>query len=74
MAENGGYVNPDVLVTTDWVAQHGNDPGMRSSSRTKTCCSTSIGHVPGAVKIDWHDDLQDPHRPRLHRHGRVRRS
>ena len=30
-----GYVNPDVLVTTDWVAQHLNDPQVRILSAYK---------------------------------------
>ena len=34
-------------------------PTFASSNRTKTCCSITQGHVPGAVKIDWHTDLQD---------------
>ena len=34
-------------------------PGCASSSATKTC-SSATGHIPGAVKIDWHADLNDP--------------
>ncbi len=32
-----------------------------SSSPTRTCCSTTPATSPGAVKIDWHTDLNDPH-------------
>jgi thiosulfate/3-mercaptopyruvate sulfurtransferase len=54
-----GYVNPDVLVTTEWVAQHGNDPKIRIVESDEDILLYELGHVPGAVKIDWHEDLQD---------------
>jgi thiosulfate/3-mercaptopyruvate sulfurtransferase len=53
-----GYTNPDVLVTTDWVAQHSNDAGIRVVESDEDVLLYEIGHVPGAVKIDWTEDLQ----------------
>ncbi len=59
MAENG-YANPDVLVSTDWVAQHLNDPNIRIVESDEDVLLYDLGHIPGAVKVDWHTDLQDP--------------
>jgi len=53
-----GYANPAVLVTTDWVAQHLNDPNVRVVESDEDVLLYEIGHVPGALKIDWHEDLQ----------------
>jgi thiosulfate/3-mercaptopyruvate sulfurtransferase len=55
-----GYVHPEVLVETDWVAEHLDDPKMRVVESDEDVLLYEIGHVPGAVKIDWHTDLQDP--------------
>jgi thiosulfate/3-mercaptopyruvate sulfurtransferase len=54
-----GYVNPDVLVTTDWVAQHLNDPKVRILESDEDVLLYDLGHIPGAQKIDWHTDLND---------------
>jgi thiosulfate/3-mercaptopyruvate sulfurtransferase len=53
-------VHPDVLVTTDWVAEHLNDSSIRIVESDEDVLLYDIGHVPNAVKIDWHGDLQDP--------------
>ena len=55
-----GYAHPEVLVTTEWVAQHLNDPKVRVVESDEDVLLYDMGHVPGAVKIDWHTDLQDP--------------
>jgi thiosulfate/3-mercaptopyruvate sulfurtransferase len=55
-----GYVHPDVLVTTDWVAEHLNDSSIRIVESDEDVLLYDIGHIPNAVKIDWHGDLQDP--------------
>ena len=54
------YVNPDVLVSTDWVAAHLNDPNIRFVESNEDVLLYSTGHIPGAVNIDWHADLNDP--------------
>jgi len=54
------YANPDVLVSTDWVAQHGADPGVRVIESNEDVLLYDTGHIAGAVHIDWHTDLNDP--------------
>ena len=54
-----GYVKPDVLVTTEWVAQHLNDPKVRILESDEDVLLYDLGHIPGAQKIDWHTDLND---------------
>ncbi len=55
-----GYAHPDVLVETDWVAQHLNDSGLRIVEADEDVLLYEQGHVPGAVKLDWLVDVQDP--------------
>jgi thiosulfate/3-mercaptopyruvate sulfurtransferase len=55
-----GYAHPEVLVSTDWVAQHVNDPKVRIVESDEDVLLYDVGHVPGAVKIDWVNDLNDP--------------
>jgi thiosulfate/3-mercaptopyruvate sulfurtransferase len=57
--DDRGYANPDVLVTTDWVAEHVDDPNVRIVESDEDVLLYDIGHVPGAVKIDWVTDLND---------------
>lgn len=57
---SNGYANPDVLVSTDWVAQHLNDPTIRLVESNEDVLLYDTGHIPGAVNIDWHADLNDP--------------
>jgi thiosulfate/3-mercaptopyruvate sulfurtransferase len=52
-----GYANPDVLVSTDWVAQHLNDPNIRIVETNEDPLLYPSGHIPGAVQIDWTHDL-----------------
>ncbi len=58
--ESRGYVHPDVLVSTDWVAQHLDDPGVRIVESNEDPLLYSTGHIPGAVEVDWTRDLNDP--------------
>lgn len=55
-----GYAQPEVLVSTDWVAEHLEDPGVRVAEADEDILLYEVGHIPGAVKLDWHSDLQDP--------------
>ncbi len=55
-----GYAHPDVLVSTEWVAEHLQDPNVRIVESDEDILLYDIGHIPGAVKLDWHTDLQDP--------------
>ena len=53
------YVHPEVLVSADWVEQHMGDPKVRIVESDEDVLLYDMGHVPGAVKIDWQGDLQD---------------
>jgi thiosulfate/3-mercaptopyruvate sulfurtransferase len=53
------YAHPEVLVTTGWVAEHLQDPNIRIVESDEDVLLYTQGHIPGAVKIDWHTDLQD---------------
>ncbi len=55
-----GYAHPEVLVSTDWVAAHLNDPDVRLVESNEDTLLYSSGHVPGAVHVDWTADLNDP--------------
>ena len=54
------YTNPDVLVETDWLEQHLDDPKVRVIEVDEDTTAYDGGHLPGAVKLDWKKDLQDP--------------
>lgn len=54
-----GYVHPDVLVSTDWVAEHVKDPNVRLVESNEDTLLYASGHVPGAVHVDWTADLND---------------
>ena len=58
--EERGYAHPEVLVSTDWVAQHLEDPKVRLVESNEDLLLYDTGHIPGAVKIDWTNDLNDP--------------
>jgi len=48
------------LVTTEWLAEHLADPGVIVAEVDENPELYEEGHIPGAVKLDWKDDLQDP--------------
>lgn len=48
------------LVSTDWVAEHLYDPGVRLVESDEDPLLYAAGHLPGAVEIDWVRDLNDP--------------
>ncbi|HEV3407089.1 MAG TPA: sulfurtransferase [Gaiellaceae bacterium] len=58
MAENG-YAKP-VLVTTEWLAEHLGDENVVVAEVDENPDLYDEGHIPGAVKLHWRDDLQDP--------------
>jgi thiosulfate/3-mercaptopyruvate sulfurtransferase len=55
-----GYAHPEVLVDTAWVAEHLNDPKVRLVESNEDLLLYETGHIPGAVKIDWVSELNDP--------------
>lgn len=48
------------LVSTDWLADHLDDPGVRIVESNEDVLLYATGHIPGAVHADWQTDLQDP--------------
>jgi thiosulfate/3-mercaptopyruvate sulfurtransferase len=54
------YAHPEVLVDTAWVAEHLDDPNVRLVESNEDILLYDTGHIPGAVKIDWVTDLNDP--------------
>jgi thiosulfate/3-mercaptopyruvate sulfurtransferase len=50
----------DVLVSTDWLAERLNDGGVVVAEVDENTDLYEEGHIPGAVKLHWKDDLQDP--------------
>lgn len=57
---NKGYANPDVLVSTAWVASHLDSENIRLLESNEDVLLYDTGHIPGAQKIDWQEDLNDP--------------
>ena len=55
-----GYANPDVLASTDWVAEHLDDASVRIIESNEDPLLYATGHIPGAVEVDWVRDLNDP--------------
>jgi thiosulfate/3-mercaptopyruvate sulfurtransferase len=53
------YVHPEVLVSTDWISKHTKDPDVRVVESDEDVLLYDVGHIEGAVKIDWQTDLQD---------------
>jgi thiosulfate/3-mercaptopyruvate sulfurtransferase len=57
--EERGYSNPEVLVSTEWVARHLSDPTVCLLESNEDVLLYETGHIPGAQKIDWIGDLND---------------
>ncbi len=53
------YAHPEVLVTTEWVAEHGNDPKVRLVEVDVDTSAYDQGHIKGAVGWNWQTQLQD---------------
>ncbi|BDZ63115.1 sulfurtransferase [Agromyces mangrovi Wang et al. 2018] len=54
------YAHPERLVSADWLVEHLDDPGLVVVESDEDVLLYETGHIPGAVKIDWHTDLNDP--------------
>jgi thiosulfate/3-mercaptopyruvate sulfurtransferase len=59
MGEKTQFAHPEVLVGTEWLAQHGAENGYRIVESNEDVLLYETGHIPGAVHIDWRQDLQD---------------
>ena len=66
--QNTTYANPEVLVTTEWVAEHIEDPDVRIVESNEDNLLYASGHIKNAVQVDWTTDLNDQlRRDYLHR-------
>ncbi len=54
------YAHPEKLVSTEWLAAHLDDPSVVVVESDEDVLLYETGHIPGAVKVDWHADLNDP--------------
>ena len=52
-----GYAHPEALVETSWVAEHLHDSTVRLIEADEDVLLYEVGHIPGAVKLDWHVDV-----------------
>ena len=50
----------DVLVTAQWAEDNLKTPGVVFAEVDEDTTAYEGGHLPGAVKIDWRTELQDP--------------
>ena len=53
------YAHPETLVTTDWVAKHATDEGVRIVEVDVDTKAYDEGHVPGAIAWAWNTQLCD---------------
>lgn len=53
------YAHPEVLVSTQWVADQLDDPEVVIVESDEDILLYEIGHIPGAVKVDWQNELQN---------------
>ena len=54
------YAHPEALVTTQWVAEHLNEPKIRIVEVDVDTSAYEQGHIPGASGWNWQTQLQDP--------------
>jgi thiosulfate/3-mercaptopyruvate sulfurtransferase len=54
------YAHPERLVSTEWLARHLDDRALVVVESDEDVLLYETGHIPGAVKVDWHLDLNDP--------------
>ncbi|HEY8737363.1 MAG TPA: sulfurtransferase [Candidatus Dormibacteraeota bacterium] len=53
-----GYAHPEVLVDTQWVIDHLNDPKVKIVEVDVDTSAYDTGHIKGAIGLDWRKDLQ----------------
>lgn len=54
------FARPEKLVSTDWLAEHLDDPGLVVVESDEDALLYYVSHIPGSVKVDWHTELNDP--------------
>jgi len=55
-----GYAHPERLVSAEWLEANLGTPGLVVVESDEDVLLYETGHIEGAVKIDWHTDLNDP--------------
>ena len=58
--ELADYAHPERLVTTAWLAENLTTPGLAIVESNEDVLLYETGHIPGAIKVDWHTELNDP--------------
>jgi len=53
------YAVPGALVSTEWLAEHLGDPGLVVAECSEDVLLYEVGHIRGAIKLDWHTELND---------------
>ncbi len=53
------FTHPEVIVSTDWVNEHRNDPGIKLIEIDVDTQAYDAGHVPGAIGFNWQTQLQN---------------
>lgn len=53
------YAHPEVLVSTQWVEDNLDNPEVVIVESNEDILLYETGHIPGAVKVDWQNELQD---------------
>ena len=53
------YAHPEVLVSTDWVLENKDKDGIKIVESNEDILLYEVGHIEGAIKLDWETELQD---------------
>jgi len=53
------YTHPEVLVSTDWVLENKGKEGTKVIESDEDILLYEVGHIEGAIKLDWETELQD---------------
>lgn len=59
-ADHASYAHPETLVSTQWLADRLGTEGLVVLESDEDVLLYETGHIPGAIKIDWHTELNDP--------------
>ncbi len=54
------FAHPEALVSGEWLEQNLETPGLVIVESDEDVLLYETGHIPGAVKVDWHTELNDP--------------
>jgi thiosulfate/3-mercaptopyruvate sulfurtransferase len=53
------FAHPERLVSTEWLTDHLGTPGLVVAESDEDVLLYETGHIEGAVKVDWHTELND---------------